>query len=48
MRKFSLRITDPELDKNWEKVRIKAIKEKISINRLIQDLIKEWLGRKGA
>ena len=43
MRIFTLRITDPELDKKWEEVRIKAIRENISINKLIQDFLKEWL-----
>ena len=47
MHKFSLRITDRELDKKWEDVRVKAIRQKISINQLIQNLIKEWLKKKG-
>ena len=46
MIKFMLRINDPELEKKWDKVKIKAIKEKTSINNLIQSLLKEWLKRK--
>jgi len=43
-----LRVTDPELEEKWDDVKIKAIKEKTSINNLIQSLLKEWLekGRK--
>ena len=46
MRIFTLRIMDKELDKKWDDIKIKAIKEKVSINRLIQDLLKEWLKKK--
>ena len=47
MIRFQLRITDPELEKKWDKVKIKAIKEKTSINNLIQNLLKEWLKKRG-
>ena len=40
---FTLRIRDKELLKKWQGVKIKAIKKNLSINQLIQNLLKDWL-----
>lgn len=40
---FPLRITDKELQNKWQDIRIMAFKMGLSVNALIQDLLKNWI-----